>query len=260
MAQGDTLSPSVLMDLIGTPQVPDIIDVCIDEDFQDDSHLIPTARRHPHTRIADIAADHAGRHVVVVCQKGRKLSHGAAALLRARGVRAQALEGGNLAWRDAGLPRVPAAALPAADSLWVTGWTLGPAPLACVWIVRRFVDPRAEVLFVPSAEAAEVASKFSATAMTADHDARPFDTMLTRFGLTASALEKMADVIRAADADDRAAAPQAAGLRALCAGLSRGCRDDLARADAGLVIYDALYQWARAGAHETDDRGWETAA
>ena len=70
--------------LIGTPQAPVIVDVCIDEDFRADPRLIPGSFRHPFHDIEALAERLRGKRTVVVCQKGRKLSQGAAALLRAR--------------------------------------------------------------------------------------------------------------------------------------------------------------------------------
>lgn len=267
MAQFASISPTALMRLIGTPQSPVIIDVCIHDDFQDDPHLVPTARRYPHKDIGLLAPDLIGKNVVVICQKGRKLSHGAAALLRTRGVPAEVLEGGNQGWHSAGLPRVPAAALPTLSpgSRWVTRWRPKIDRIACPWLIRRFVDPEAEFLFVPPSEVTAVTEKFDATALDTvnarwSHDGPrcTFDAMYTGFGLTTSALEKMAEVIRAADTNRLSQVPEAAGLLALSIGLSRGFRDDLAQLEVGMVIYDALYRWARDGQSETHD--WQQEA
>lgn len=267
MAQFASIPPTALMRLIGTPQAPVVIDVCIDEDFQDDPHLVPTARRYPHGDTGALAPDLIGKNVVVICQKGRKLSQGAAALLRAKGVQAEVLEGGNQGWHSAGLPRVPAAALPTLTpgSRWVTRWRPKIDRIACPWLIRRFVDPEAEFLFVPPSEVAAVAENFDATAFDAvgarwSHDGArcTFDAMCAGFGLTTPALEKMADVIRAADTNALSQMPEAAGLLALSIGLSRGFRDDLAQLEAGMVLYDALYRWARDGQCETHD--WQEEA
>ena len=110
--------------LIGTPGAPKLIDVCIDEDFHADPRLIPGAARYPYTDISDLAPQLEGQKVVIICQKGLKLSMGAAAILRCHGIAAESLEGGNFAWRDAGLPLVPADKIPGfftpEPSLWVT--------------------------------------------------------------------------------------------------------------------------------------------
>lgn len=262
MTQFSSISPQALMRLLGTPQAPQVIDVCIDEDFHDDPYLIPTARRCRHGQIGNLAPDLTGQYTVVVCQKGKKLSHGAASVLRAAGVRAEVLEGGMFAWRDSGLPRIPATALPAEvpGSRWVTRWRPKIDRIACPWLIRRFVDPNAKFLYVPPAEVTEVAAKFNATAFdTLDaswgHDGGrcTFDAMIAGFGLSTPALEQMAVVVRAADTNNHDLAPEAAGLLAFSVGLSRAYRDDLAQLEVGMTLYDALYRWARDGKDETHD-------
>ncbi|WP_300019421.1 chromate resistance protein ChrB domain-containing protein [uncultured Roseobacter sp.] len=267
MAQFASISPTALMRLIGTPQAPVVIDVCIDDDFQDDPYLVPTARRCPHKEVGALSPDLIGKRVIVICQKGLKLSHGAAAVMRARGVSAEVLEGGNQGWQAAGLPRLPADALPTRmpGSRWVTRWHPKIDRIACPWLIRRFIDPQAEFLFVPPSEVTAVAEKFEATAFDTvgarwSHDGPrcTFDMMCTGFGLSTPALEKMAEVIRAADTNTLSQVPEAAGLLALSIGLSRGFRDDLAQLEAGMVLYDALYRWARDGQSETHD--WQREA
>ncbi|MBW4708155.1 chromate resistance protein [Roseobacter sp. YSTF-M11] len=262
MAQFASISPKSLMRLIGTPDAPAAIDVCIDEDFNADPFLVPTAIRCPHAAIDNLVPDVIGRPVVVICQKGLKLSHGSAAVLRAHGIAAEVLEGGNHAWRAAGLPRIPAGHLPGSGqpSRWVTKWRPKIDRIACPWLIRRFLDPKAQFLFVPPAEVAAVSEKFEAMSFdvpgarwTHDGPRCTFDMMLAGFGLDTPALQKMAEIIRGADTNRHDLAPECAGLLALSVGLSRGCRDDLAQLDAGMVLYDALYRWARDGQNETHD-------
>lgn len=247
------ISPSALMRLIGTPHAPTILDVCIDDDFAEDPRLIPTAQRWPHGEIQSYTGD---GPVVVVCQKGLKLSHGAAAILRAKGIKAEALEGGNFAWRDAGLPLIPAGVIPA--PLWVTRHRPKIDRIACPWLIRRFVDPSAQFMFVPPAQVLSVAEKFGATAydvegstFSHDGDLCSFDAVLARFKLDTPALQTLATVVRAADTNRHDLAPEAAGLLAISVGLSRQYKDDAAQLEAGMAVYDALYRWARDGQGET---------
>lgn len=258
MSGYNEITPIKLMRLIGTPHCPVIIDVTNDDDFAADPHLVPTAFRHPHTDIPGICAKLTTRDVVVICQKGLKLSQGTAAALRANGLHAQALEGGNYAWRDADLPRVPAAAVP--GTLWVTRHRPKIDRIACPWLIRRFVTPDAKFLYVPPAAVEAVAEKFSATAFDIEggewsHQGNycTFDTMIAAFGLSHPALDALATVVRAADTDCHDLAPQAAGLLAISVGLSRMYRDDTAQLNAGMLIYDALYRWARDGQGEGHD-------
>jgi len=110
--------------LMGRPACPALIDVRTDEDFADDPRLVPGTSRRGHRDVACWAGKLAGRPAVAVCQRGLKLNHGVAGWLRQAGARAEALEGGTIAWAEAGLPMVPEAALPPRDeegrTLWVT--------------------------------------------------------------------------------------------------------------------------------------------
>ncbi|WP_339714910.1 hypothetical protein, partial [uncultured Sneathiella sp.] len=94
MTSPTQITVSQLSRLVGLPDAPVLVDVCIDEDFADDPRLLPTAFRHPYQDIAALAPKLAGQRVVVICQKGRKLSQGAAAVLRNCGIAAESLEGG----------------------------------------------------------------------------------------------------------------------------------------------------------------------
>lgn len=250
------ITVSQLSRLLGTPECPVLIDICIDEDFAADPRLIPGARRQPVQQIADLAADLTNQRVVVICQKGKKLSEGGAAILRDHGVRAENLEGGNFAWRDAGQPLVPAKAIPARNaqgrSVWVTRHRPKIDRIACPWLIRRFVDPRAQFLFVSPAEVAGVAEHFGATPFDLEDvfwshrgERCTFDTMIEEFCLSTEPLERLATIVRGADTDRHDLAPEVAGLLAASLGLSRMFRDDLAQLDAGLALYDAFYRWAR---------------
>jgi len=264
MASAESITVAQLSRLIGTPDAPVVVDICIDPDFNEDPRLIPTAFRHPHGDIAALAPGLAGKNTVIVCQKGLKLSQGAAAILRTYGIHAEYLEGGNVAWRDAGQPLIPAAALPKTNAQGETVWVTRHRPkidrLACPWLIRRFVDPRARFLYVSPSEVENVAEKFSATPFDVDgmfwsHRGNDctFDTMIGEFHLQTEALQRLALIVRGADTDRHDLAPQAAGLLAASLGLSRMYRDDLQQLDAGMGLYDAFYRWCRDATAETHD-------
>ena len=250
--------------LVGTPSAPVIVDVRIDDDFAADPDLIPSAFRHPHTDIAALAPGLEGKRVVVYCQQGKKISQGAMAVLRNHRVQAEALAGGHFAWRDAGEIRVPADRMPyqadAGCSVWVTRHRPKIDRMACPWLIRRFVDPRARFLFVAPAEVSGVAEKFDATPFDVGDvfwshrgDNCTFDTMLEEFCLDTEALKRLATIVRGADTNRHQLAPQAAGLLAASLGLSRMYRDDLEQVEAGMLLYDAFYRWARDASDETHD-------
>ena len=224
MPAPNEITVSQLNRLIGTPDCPQLVDICIDEDFQADPFLIPGSRRHPHNDIEGLKASlPPGAPAVIICQKGRKLSQGVAAWLASDGIVADFLQGGMVGWRanDATV-RVPFAALPPrveGQTLWVTRHRPKIDRIACPWLIRRFVDPRARFLFVAPSEVSAVAERFGAVPFDVEgvffsHRgvACTFDTMLTEFGLTTPALERLALLVRAADTNRHDLHPAAAGL------------------------------------------------
>lgn len=232
MASYNEIPVSTLARLVGTPDCPVLLDVRIDEDFVDDPRLIPGAYRHPFLDITDLADELRDRSVIVYCQKGLKISQGAAALLRSCGVQAEVLEGGQFAWRDAGHPMVLTEKLPPLAATGRTVWVTRHRPkidrIACPWLIRRFIDPRAQILFVAASQVNNVAERFSATPFDIENvfwshrgDKCTFDTMIEEFGVGNDALAKLALVVRAADTNKHDLAPEAAGLLAVSLGLSR---------------------------------------
>lgn len=265
MPAPNEITVSQLNRLIGTPDCPNIIDVCIDADFKADPYLIPGSIRHPHTDPAGLKACLTpGRRVVIICQKGRKLSQGVAAWLNADGLEAEYLEGGMHGWREApDTLRIAASVLPPlidGHTLWVTRHRPKIDRIACPWLIRRFVDPNARVLFVAPSEVTSVAERFDATPFDIEGvfwshrgDSCTFDTMCAEFNLTSPALDRLAQVVRGADTNRHDLHPAAAGLLAISVGLSRQFRNDHAQLQAGLALYDALYRWARDGYDEGHD-------
>ena len=264
MAAPNEITVPQLLRLIGLPDAPVIVDISIDPDFDDDPYLIPGSFRHPHTDIEGLKARLQGRSCVITCQKGIKLSQGLTAWLRQDGIKAEYLKGGMYGWRDHDpTARIPFAAIPApveGSTLWVTRHRPKIDRIACPWLIRRFVDPSARFLFVSPAEVKGVADRYGATPFDVEDvfwshrgENCTFDTMLDEFALHTDALDRLAQVVRAADTNRHDMAPQAAGLLALSVGLSRQYRDDLEQLEAGLALYDALYRWARDGSDEGHD-------
>ena len=99
MSSITTIAIEKLVRLIGTPKCPAVIDVRTEEDFATDPRLIPGSVRRPHGSASEWGRDFSGRAAVVVCQRGQKLSEGAAAWLRHEGVPAEALAAGFEGWR-----------------------------------------------------------------------------------------------------------------------------------------------------------------
>jgi hypothetical protein len=159
---------------------------------------------------------------------------------------------------------VRADALPARDAQGRTVWVTRGRPkvdrLACPWLIRGFVDPRAVFLFVSPAEVAAVAERFAATPFDVEGafwshrgERCTFDTMLEEFGLASAPLDRLAAIVRGADTARLDLAPEAAGLLAASLGLSRMYADDLEQLDAAMGVYDAFYRWSRDAADEPHD-------
>lgn len=262
MPAPDAYTPDQLMKLIGTPKAPLILDVRDAVDAGADRRCLPGAVLLGDGDPGPLVGT--GQPVAVVCQKGGKRAQGVAALLRAEGVAAQYLEGGFAAWSAAALPLVDPAALPSRDAQGRTRWVTRNRPkidrIACPWLIRRFIDPRAVFLFVAAAEVEAVAALTGAAPFDIEGarfshrgELCSFDVLLAEFGLSVPALDALALVIRGADTARPELAPEAAGLLAVSLGLSRMFQDDLAQLEAGIGIYDALYRWARDARAETHD-------
>jgi rhodanese-related sulfurtransferase len=267
MPSPDIITAAQLLRRIGLPDAPALLDVRTPEDFAADPRALPGAQRASHSDVASWAEAWRGRDVVVVCQKGLKLSQGVAAWLRHYGARAEVLEGGFLGWAEAALPLVSPTHVPPCDTQGRTLWVTRARPkvdrIACPWLIRRFVDPAAVFLFVAPSEVAAVAERFGATAFDIEgvfwsHRGPlcTFDVMIQEFGIRLPALDHLALLVRGADTADLTLAPEAAGLLAASLGLSRMYRDDLAQLDAGLALYDAFFRWCRDAAQETHN--WPT--
>jgi rhodanese-related sulfurtransferase len=250
------ITATQLSRLIGLPGTPVLIDVRTDHEFKADPHLIPAAQRHPSTGAEAWCRRYAGQPIVVVCQSGGTPSQAVAARLRHEGFEAQTLEDGYDAWRELRQPLVRASKIPPRDNEGRTVWVTRARPkvvrVACPWLIRRFIDPRSVILFVPPAEVAGVVEHAKATPFDVDGsfwsdrgEKTPFDVMVEEFGLDIEPLLRLARIVRGADTGRLDFTPQSAGLLATCLGYSRMYRDDLVQLAAAMPQFDALYRWSR---------------
>ena len=133
---------------------------------------------------------------------------------------------------------------------WITRERPKIDRIACPWLVARFIDPQAEFLCVPAADVMGVAAAtdaipYDVPGVEFGHhgDRCSFDAFLDHYRLDDPALAKLAGIVRAADCDRLADAPEAAGLLAISRGLSLNFSDDHEMLRQGMVVYDALYAW-----------------
>jgi AraC-like DNA-binding protein len=129
--------------------------------------------------------------------------------------------------------------------------------IACPWLIMRFVDREAEFIYVPFDQVKEKARELEATPFdipdveyTHYGDQCTFDYILKRHELSDPALKIMAAIIRGADTDRHDIASQSSGLWAVSAGLAYNNKDDHQLLEKGMMIYDALYSWAKHLHHE----------
>ncbi|GAO39091.1 hypothetical protein SCH01S_25_00710 [Sphingomonas changbaiensis NBRC 104936] len=244
--------------LIGTPGAPMLIDLRAAGDF------VPSAMRRDPERVAEWAGALVGRSVVVICDDG-VASSGVAAWLRHAGADAELLEGGVQAWGAVGLPLVRESVLPPRDPAGATRWITRARPkvdrIACPWLIRRFVDPGAAILFAAPNDVAAAGERLDAAPFDVEGvfwshrgELCTFDAMVEEFGLSGwPGLDRLATIVRGADTARPEIAPQAAGLLAASLGLSRIFADDHAQLEAGMLLYDAFYRWCRDAVEETHD-------
>ncbi len=253
------LSVSDIYSTLGSPRAPLLIDVRRDVAFAADSRLIASATWRDPFAVQDwekFLPRH--RSVVVYCVHGHEISQNVCAALREKGIAASFLEGGIEAWNARQLPTVlknPALGIPSAmnaASTWITRERPKIDRIACPWLIRRFIDPMARFIYVPSGEVLDAAKRQSAipydvpgVQFTHRGEACSFDAFIADFGLHDPALDALATIVRGADTGKPELTPQSPGLMAMSLGLSALYSDDLDMLEHGMSLYDALYAWLR---------------
>ncbi|HXI79225.1 MAG TPA: chromate resistance protein ChrB domain-containing protein [Verrucomicrobiae bacterium] len=136
---------------------------------------------------------------------------------------------------------------------WVTREHPKTDRIACPWLIRKFIDPDAEIVYVPSDQVLAYAERERATSFDAP-GARythrdgmcSFETLIAEYAIDDAALDLMARVVHGADvAEDADATPQSAGLLAIADGFALLDVDDQRQLALELPVYDALYAWAQ---------------
>jgi hypothetical protein len=141
---------------------------------------------------------------------------------------------------------------------WVTRSGVHVDRIACAWLIRRFIDPGAKFIYVPTDHVRMVAAETGATPYDIDgveftHEGErcSFDTILRIYDIKAPPLDHLATIVRGADTSRHFLAPQCGGLFAISLGLSANFGDDHEMLAHGMVMYDALYTWCRSLQAET---------
>jgi rhodanese-related sulfurtransferase len=263
------ISTAQLFQTLGSAMAPLLLDVRRAAAFKADSRMLAGATWRDPATVTDwrkYLPVH--RDIVVYCVHGHEISKNTCAALREIGLRAYSLEGGAEAWNSAGMPtferqaelRIPAGVN--APTKWVTRERPKFDRIACPWLIRRFIDPSAEFLYVPTNDVLSVAEVQNAIAydvpnarFTHRADACSFDALIADFKLNDPVLTRLAVIVRGADTGQPNLAAQSPGLLAVSLGLSALYRDDHDMLAHGMVLYDALYAWlksAQAEVHNAD--------
>ncbi|MDB5602665.1 MAG: hypothetical protein JWN71_4709 [Xanthobacteraceae bacterium] len=254
-----SVSPKDLWSLIGSAAAPQIVDVRRRDVYDVAPGLLPTAVWRNAADVDNWAGTlDPTRPIVVSCKAGHEMSQMTTASLRAQGFDARMLAGGYIGWSEAGFPLVAKVTLdrfaPTRPSTWVTRRRPKIDRVACPWLIRRFLDAQARILFVDPPQVPNVAREFGAIPFDIEgielsHEGErcSFDTMLRLFGLEAEpGLARLALIVRGADTARPDLAPEAAGLHAVSLGLSvLAGDDDHGMLRHGFMVYDALYAWIR---------------
>jgi hypothetical protein len=140
---------------------------------------------------------------------------------------------------------------------WVTRENANVDRIACPWLIKRFIDPEAEFLFVARDEVLDVAEREGANSYDAPgarythRDGKcSFDVLVEDFELTADVgLVRLAAIVHAADVqEDIDSVPEGHGLSAIAHGfaLLHG-KEDHRKIELESPMYDALYAWCQSG-------------
>lgn len=136
---------------------------------------------------------------------------------------------------------------------WVTRERPKTDRIACPWLIRRFIDPDAEILYVPKKDVLPVAQREGARSFDTDgaefthrEGHCTFEVLIDAFGLRDPALMRLARIVRAADiASEVETDPLGPGLLAIGEGGLDAEADDQRLLERGSFVYDALYAWCQ---------------
>jgi hypothetical protein len=136
---------------------------------------------------------------------------------------------------------------------WVTREGAKTDRIACPWLIKNFIDTKAEFFFVPKDQVLETARRIggkSFDAPKADYTHRgnlcTFEVLIEDFKLEDPALKRLAGIVHGADMDGEIhTCPESAGLLAMAKGFYETIPDDQEKLRLQFPVYDALYAYCR---------------
>ena len=142
---------------------------------------------------------------------------------------------------------------------WVTRKDIKVDRTACPWLIRRFLDPEAEFLFVEEKDVLTAAAREEAVPFdlprhpelkfTHHEGLCTFEVLLREFDLDDPALARLAKIVHSAELRGQDSAPEGLGLKAIAEGFHLLAVNDEKRLAWGFPVYDALYAWCQKHPH-----------
>lgn len=134
---------------------------------------------------------------------------------------------------------------------WITRERPKIDRIACPWLIRKFVDPESEFIYVSFEDVLVKSKELDAipfdipnVEFTHYNEECTFDYIVKKYEIKDPAVKIIAGIVRGADTDRHEIAKESAGLWAISAGLAYNIKDDYELLESGMMVYDALYSWA----------------
>ncbi|MCW3986621.1 MAG: chromate resistance protein [Candidatus Bathyarchaeota archaeon] len=135
---------------------------------------------------------------------------------------------------------------------WVTREFVHVDRTACPWLIKKFIDPQAEFIFVPTEKIEEIvknqgATPFDASGVKLGHREGKcsFETIIDEYKLEDPVLHELAKTVHSADTRDTDLAPEGIGLSAIMTGARFNVKDDFEAIEKAAYVYDALYSYCK---------------
>lgn len=137
---------------------------------------------------------------------------------------------------------------------WITREHVKVDRVACPWLIKKFVDPKAEFLFVSAEKALDEAKRTGAVPYDipdvelGHHEGKcSFEAIVEKYKLNDPALQLLSKIVHGADVSrDLYGQKEAAGLKAIAEGFRYlGFKDDHVILDKEFIVYDALYAYCK---------------
>jgi hypothetical protein len=135
---------------------------------------------------------------------------------------------------------------------WVTREFVHVDRTACPWLIKKFIDPQAEFIFVSAEKVGEIvrdqgATPFDAPGVKLGHkDGNcSFETIIEEYKLEEPALHELAKIVHSADTQDTGLVPEGIGLSAVMTGARFNVKDDFEAVEKAAYVYDALFSYCK---------------